>query len=140
MVTNSDPAAPFEDRGFPATKFLFTLLAIGVALVFCWHWAEVRLAALFEPGALASVGAFISGLYPPDISNEFLRVVLAATLQTVAIAVAGAALSVGIGLPLGILATTTLWRHGVLLSGERRGAATFFSVGSIISRAPCSVF
>lgn len=126
MVTNSDPVAPFEDRGFPATGFLFTLLALGLALVFCWHWAEVRPAALFEPGALASVGAFVGGLYPPDISSEFLRVVLAATLQTIAIAVAGAALSVGIGLPLGILATTTLWRRGVLLAGERRGATTFF--------------
>jgi phosphonate transport system permease protein len=113
-------------RGFPATRFLVTLLALGVALVFCWRWAEVRPAALFEPGALASVGTFVSGLYPPDISSEFLRVVLAATLQTIAIAVAGAALSVGIGLPLGVLATTTLRRRGVLLSGERRGAATFF--------------
>jgi phosphonate transport system permease protein len=98
------------------------LLALAAALACCWRAAEVRPSALLDPAAAASVWGFLRGLFPPDLSPDFLRVVLAATAQTLAIAFAGTLLSVGIGLPLGILATATLWRRGVLLSGERPGA------------------
>jgi phosphonate transport system permease protein len=112
------------------------LLAVAAALAFCWHAAEVRPTTLLDRAAAVSVWSFLRGLFPPDLSVEFLRVVFAATVQTVAIAIAGTLLSVGIGMPLGILATATLWRRGVLLSGEHRGAfTTLLSLLSRLTRA-----
>jgi len=97
------------------------MLGTVAALALCWRAAEVRPALLFDRMTLAAVWNFLRGLFPPDLSPDFLRVVLKATFQTIAVALAGTLLSVGIGMPLGVLATATLWRRGPLLEGERRG-------------------
>jgi len=111
-------------------------VAFGVALVICWRAAEIRPGALLEPGTVTSVWAFVRGLFPPDLSPEFLRVATAAAAQTVAIALAATLLSILIGLPLAVLATPTLWRRGVLLAGERQGPERFLlSALSRTSRA-----
>jgi phosphonate transport system permease protein len=125
MATNCDSIAPAEVGLLLTPRRTFTLLGLAVLLALCWQAAEIRPTAFLEPGALLSVWGFIRGLFPPDFSADFLRVVVTAVGQTIAIAVAGAALSTGVGLLLGILATPTLWRRGILLSGERRGMATF---------------
>ena len=112
------------------------LLALAATLAFCWRAAEVRPAALFDPATAAAVWGFLRDLFPPDLSADFLRVVLSATLQTLAIAFAGTLLSVGVGMPLGVLATSTLWRRGVLLAGGRGGvAAALLSLLSRLTRA-----
>src|SRR2546422_390619 len=77
-------------------KRLLSGTAVVAVLVICWRAAEIRPAAFVEPGALASVLAFLHGLFPPDLSPSFLRVVGAAGLQTLAIAIAGTALSISI--------------------------------------------
>jgi len=111
-------------------------VALGVALVICWRAAEIRPGAFLEPGTATSVWAFVRGLFPPDLSSEFLRVATAAAAQTVAIALAATLLSILIGLPLAVLATPTLWRRGVLLAGERQGPGRFLlSALSRTSRA-----
>ncbi len=104
----------------PVKRILFWA-AILAALVVCWRAAEIRPTAFFEPGAAASVWAFLRGLFPPDLSPAFLRVVAAAIVETLAIAIAGTVLSIFIAIPLGMLATPTLWRRGVLVAGEHRG-------------------
>jgi len=108
-----------------------TAVAIGLiaVLIFCWRAAEIRPSALFEASAITSVAAFLRGLFPPDLSPDFLRVVAAAIGRTLAIAIAGTTLSIIIGIPLGVLATATLFRRGVLLAGEHRGAGLFFLSG-----------
>ena len=93
-------------------------------LALCVVGAGVRPA--FDVRAL---GAFVRGVFPPDLSPPFLQVVGLAVARTLGIAVAGTALSVLGGLPLGILATPSLFRRGPLLAGERPGAP----------RAPSSV-
>jgi len=107
-------------------KRVLSWTAIVLVLVISWRAAEIRPTALFEPDSWLAVLAFLRGLFPPDLSPSFLRVVAAAALQTLAIAIAGTALSIAIGLPLGMLATPTLWQRGVLLAGERPGASKFF--------------
>ncbi|MGH8598279.1 MAG: PhnE/PtxC family ABC transporter permease, partial [Gammaproteobacteria bacterium] len=97
-------------------------LAFGVALVFCWRAAEIRPAVLFAPGTLAALWTFVRGLFPPDLSPDFLRVVGAAIVRTAALAIAGTSLAIAIGLPLGVMSTPTLWQRGVLLAGEPPGA------------------
>lgn len=114
-------------------KRLLSWTTIVLVLVISWRAAEIRPTAFFEPGAVASVIAFLRGLFPPDLSSSFLRVVGAAALQTLAIAIAGTALSIVIGMPLGMLATPTLWQRGVLVAGERPGASKLFLAG--LSRA-----
>ena len=48
-------------------------------------------------------------LFPPDLSPAFLSIALRATWQTIAYAVAGLTLAVMIGLPLGIIASGTIF-------------------------------
>src|SRR5712692_8005096 len=105
---------------------IFGLIAV---LIFCWRAAEIRPSALFETSAINSVLNFLRSLFPPDLSPDFLRVVAAAIGRTLAIAIAGTTLSIIIGFPLGLLATGTLYRRGVLLAGEQRGAGLFLLSG-----------
>src|SRR5438552_4138627 len=100
-------------------NFILTLwrvaiaLALGVLLILCWRAAEVRPSVFFQASTFASVWSFLRSLFPPDLSPDFLRVVVAAIGRTLAMAMAGTALSIMIGFPLGVLATATLYRHGV---------------------------
>lgn len=136
MATNSGYITPHGSGDFLTPRRVALLLALAAAFAFCWRAAEVRPSALLDPASAASVSGFLRGLFPPDLSADFLRVVLKATVQTLAIAVAGTLLSVGIGFPLGILATATLWRRGVLVSGERGGAwATLLAFLNRLTRA-----
>jgi len=82
--------------------------------------AEVRLSALLDPDSHHKVGAFLHGLFPANLSPSFLRVVALAAVRTVSIAVVGTVLSLAVALPLGILATATLFRRGPLLESEPR--------------------
>ncbi len=98
--------------------------------------AGVRLAPLFDPANHAAVRGFARGLWPPDVSLEFLRVVAAATLRTAAIAIAGTALSLIVALPLAFLATATLFRRGPLVEGERRApSGMVLAAASVAARA-----
>lgn len=106
------------------TRHIGAGIALGLALIICWRAAEMRPAALIESNTAASVWAFIRGLFPPDLSAEFLRIVAAAAGQTIAIAIAGTTLSIIIALPLSVMATPTLWQRGVVLAGERAGVGT----------------
>ena len=136
MATNSGLIARVEGGGMPRLRRAAVFVALALALVFCWRAAEIRPSVLFDSAAASSVAAFLRGLFPPDFSGSFLRVVFNATVQTLAIAVAGTLVSVGAGLPLGILATSTLWRRGVLVSGERPGVwAKLLAVLNRLTRA-----
>ncbi len=105
--------------------------AVCAALALCIVGAGVR--PTFDARAL---GAFVRGVFPPDVSPPFLRVVGLAIARTLGIAVAGTALSVLAGLPLGILATPSLFRRGPLLAGERPGLLTaLVAFASLAARA-----
>ncbi len=121
-----------------SARRLTAAIAFSVVLILCWRFAEIRPTAFFEPGAAAGVWKFVRALFPPDLSPSFLRIVAAATLQTLAIAIAGTALSVVIGLPLAFLATPTLWQRGVLVAGDPPSAARFFLSG--VSRVTRALF
>ena len=136
VLTETSRARSEADDPLLTLRRISVVLALCVGLIVCWRAAEVRPAALFDTGALASVWAFVRGLFPPDFSPGFLRVVLNATAQTIQIGLAGTVLSLLIGLPLGILATATLWRRGILLAGEPRSASAFLlASASRITRA-----
>jgi len=75
--------------------------AVGAAFVLCWMGAGIRPAALVDPANARAVGAFARGLFPPDVSPAFLRVVGEATVRTLGISIAGTVLSAILGLLLG---------------------------------------
>lgn len=112
-----------------------------IAVIASARLAEVRLSALLDPDSHRRVGAFLHGLFPADLSRSFLRVVALAAARTVSIAVAGTVLAIAIALPLGILATATLFRRGTLLEGEPRTPGRLLLASlSALARAVLGVF
>jgi phosphonate transport system permease protein len=80
--------------------------------------AQVDPRRLVEAEALANAARFLRGAFPPNLSPEFLGLLVRPALETVQISVMGTAVAVVIGLPLGIVATASLGWSGVL--HERR--------------------
>jgi phosphonate transport system permease protein len=87
-----------------ATALLIALVVLWPALVL----AEFKPWALFDTGHLAVMGGFLAGFLPPSTSVEFLGLLLKATLETLAMATAGIALSFVIAVPLAIAMTRAL--------------------------------
>lgn len=102
-------------------------------LVLLWplgRLADFHPAALFDPTNANLIGSFVRGFLPPATAPDFLRDLLAATLQTLAIATAGIALAFVIAVPMAIVATRSLsvaaigpadgrWRGRTLRRGTR---------------------
>src|SRR5262249_7437213 len=138
MASPSSTTAVALDSGrarHPASLVSERTLWVALAftlLVVSWRFADVHPSALFRPATLAALRNFVVGLFPPDLSPDFLRTVFSAVLQTMATAVTGTLLSIGLALPLGVLATGTLWNRGVLVSAELGGLAQ--KTGAILSR------
>ena len=81
------------------------------ALVLLWpllRLAEFHPATLFDPANAQVMGSFVRGFLPPSVAPAFLRELLTATLQTLAIATAGMALAFVVALPLAVVATRSL--------------------------------
>ncbi|HLH32719.1 MAG TPA: ABC transporter permease subunit, partial [Terriglobia bacterium] len=109
----------------------------GLAIfVVSWIVVGVDLHAIFSAQTTAAAFGFIRGLFPPDLSPAFLRIVLNATLQTIATAIAATILSILIGMPLAVLASANLWRRGILVEADKGSAAhSILSGASRIVRA-----
>ena len=110
----------FPASGKSAFPYLFWLV-FGASLLLSLRIAQVDPRALFAADARANVVKFIRGMFPPDLSPDFLRLLAGPIVETIQISVAGTAIAVLIGLPLSVLATSTLTWSGVL--HERRAAS-----------------
>jgi phosphonate transport system permease protein len=64
---------------------------------------------IFNPGGLTQLGRFVRASVHPDLSAEFLPLVWSATWVTLAYAVCGTVLSVGVGILGGIVASEVWW-------------------------------
>ncbi len=121
IVSNANSAALdsslYEERIWTPRRLAAVLAAL-CALVICWQADNVRLSTLFQPTTLEALWTLLHGLFPPELSAEFLRTVFRAILTTLGTAIAGTILSVLIAIPLGALATTTLWQRGILSAAE----------------------
>jgi phosphonate transport system permease protein len=112
-------------------RLLWLGLAIAVLAV-SWRFAEVDPWILLRPATLAAIWKFLTSLFPPDVSFNFLGTVLRAAVQTIATGVAGTVLSITLAVPLGILATATLWNRGILISAEVSSLS--YRTGAVASR------
>jgi len=113
------------------SRGILSLVAAFALLAFSWRFAEVCPGVLLRPATAAAIWNFVSQLFPPDLSAEFVRTVFRAVAQTMATAVAGTLLSISVALPLGVLATGTLWSRGVLVAANDGFA---YGVGWMASR------
>lgn len=115
-------------------------LAATAAVIACAAVAGVRLAPLLDPANHAAVARFVRGLFPIDRSPAFLAVAASAVVRTLAIAVAGTALSLIVALPLALLGTATLFRRGPLVESERRTPSRLaLSAASVAARGALSL-
>jgi len=108
------------------------IIGVSLVLAICWQVDDVRLTTLIQPATLRALWTFLYGLFPPDFSPGFLRIVFHALVSTMATAIAGTILSVLIAVPLGALGMSILWRRGILLAGENRN--WFVALQSFASR------
>lgn len=117
----------------PTTPGRVLWLGLAIALLaVSWRFAEVDPRILLRPATLAAIWKFLTSLFPPDVSPNFLGTVLRAAIQTIATAVAGTVLSIILALPLGILSAATLWNRGILVSADVRTLA--YRPGAVASR------
>jgi phosphonate transport system permease protein len=130
-------SAALAETSFPAqsvwTARRLTTVAAGIAvLIICWQLDGVRLSAVLNRATVDALWTLLRGLFPPDLSPEFLGVVFRALGLTLATAIAGTVLSVVLAIPLGVLSTPILWRRGIL-SAVDEGSVTV-AVQSYASR------
>jgi phosphonate transport system permease protein len=119
--TRSLPSAGFADRfagksAFPLVLGLLFVLTLAASL----RLARVDPRLLFEREALANLGRFLSGMFPPELSWSFLSLMARPVVETIQISVMGTAVAVVIGLPLALLGTSSLTWSGILHERRRR--------------------
>lgn len=88
---------------------------LGVCALLLWAgWiCKVDLRQLWSVQAWSAIADLVARLFPPDLSWDFLKVALHATLTTAATALVATALASMVALPLGVLASGRLWRIGI---------------------------
>lgn len=82
-----------------------------IAVVVLWpmlQLAQFRPSVLFESGNVAVMGGFLGGFFPPVLGNDFLALLLKATIETLAMATAGIALAFVLAAPLAVAMTRAL--------------------------------
>jgi phosphonate transport system permease protein len=116
-------------NGWPALESprwnLATLLAIlvgGGALAASWHIAQIEPGLLFGAPGRRHIWAFLTGLFPPELSATFLRLLIVPTIETIQISIMGTTLAIMLGFPLALLATDRLCFAGVVYEMDGDGS------------------
>ncbi|HEX2277125.1 MAG TPA: phosphonate ABC transporter, permease protein PhnE [Candidatus Tectomicrobia bacterium] len=100
------PPPPYrESRRF----YSWAIFACTVALIV---WSAMGtgtdLRVFLHRDAWFQMGTFVSGLFPPDLSWQFIRSTLWSGVETLALSLMGTVLAVLIALPLGVISSRTL--------------------------------
>lgn len=95
-----------------ATKFLTIVIFFGILISFISaNWSD---GGLIRPNAWPLIVEIVSASWSLDLSAVFLKIAINATATTVAYAASGLSLAVLLALPLGILASGTIFRSLVV--------------------------
>ena len=116
MQDNTQPVTTTHEwpRHDPALwpRALVTLLAV----LLLWpgvHFSELDLSVLFDRSSTQAMGSLLDGAWPPAHDATFLPLLWRATLETLAIAVAGITLALPVALSAALLATRALSRSAM---------------------------
>ena len=101
-----------EPRSTAATRWRLPL-GLGALVVWAGWMSKVDLRLLWSAQTWCAIADLVVRLFPPDLSTDFLKVALQATLTTAATALVATALASLVALPLGVLASGRLWRTGI---------------------------
>jgi phosphonate transport system permease protein len=112
------PIIKSEKTLFP---YLFILL-FSVAFLDSWRRAEVDPLVFLNSESRGNLWNFLSGMFPPDLSADFLSLMVRPTLETIQISVMGTIIAIAIGFPLGVLGTRTFSVGGILNEADIHGA------------------
>jgi len=115
VVTGSD--APPRSRA----GWWVLALALGALVVWSYQGTQIDAGTLLSGEGLQQIWAYVSKLFPPDLSRATLREAALGAVETFAISLVGSVLSVCIAFPLALLATRTILYRGVLYEGQRLG-------------------
>jgi phosphonate transport system permease protein len=100
------------------TATLLAILVAGGSLVASWQIAEIDPGLLLGAEGRRHIWAFVTGLFPPELSPAFLRLLVVPTVETLQISIMGTALAVTLGFPLALLATDRLSFAGIVYEME----------------------
>jgi phosphonate transport system permease protein len=101
--------------------YIFAALFL-LAFIDSWRRAGIDLGLVFEAQGRTNLWKFVSGMFPPDLSWQFLSLLLQPALETIQISSLGTLIAAMIGFPLGLLGTNTLIVRGVLNEAELQGS------------------
>ncbi len=117
----SEAALPFFHR----SKSLFPILfgaCFAAAFLGSWQLAQIQPALLFEAEGRRNMAKFITGMFPPELSPDFLWFLVVPLFETIQISVMGTVLGIAIGFPLALLGTASLAYAGILNDLEIAGS------------------
>jgi phosphonate transport system permease protein len=130
----------------PSAKLLFPYIFTAVfvlAVADSWRRTGIDLTAFFAVRGREALWKFLTGMFPPEVSWDFLSLMMRPTLETIQISFWGTLMAVVIGFPLGLLGTATLSVRGILNDGELEGAAMRRGLRYaiyLLARATLSIF
>ena len=113
--------ASVRKPSFPYVLTVAFVAVLGASL----YGAQVDPRRLIEGDALGNVARFVRGGLPPNLSPAFLRQMVKPMIETVQISLMGTAFAVLIGIPLGLLATSSLAWSGILHERRSRVGRSF---------------
>ncbi len=117
------PPSPSLTRHSVKAYFPYLFAGLFVLVFFdSWKRAEIAPELFFSDRGRASLWKFLTGMFPPEVSWNFLSLMLRPALETIQISIWGTAIAVVIGFPLGLLGTHTLVVGGILNDAELQGA------------------
>ncbi len=131
-----------SDRSY--FPYLFGALFL-LAFFDSWQRAGIDPGIFFQSRGREALAKFVGGMFPPDLSWDFLSQMLRPALETIQISFWGTLIAVLIGFPLGILGTHTLTVGGLLNEAEVHGAplrralryAVYVSARAVLSLFRC---
>jgi phosphonate transport system permease protein len=142
LTSPSEAGPPHSDRSKSLFPVLFGL-CFAVAFAGSWHVAQIQPGLLFEAEGRRNMAKFITGMFPPEVSPDFLRLLIVPFVETIQISVMGTVLAIAIGFPLGLLGTASLAYTGILNELEVAGSPArrlARTLPYVTARAVLSVF
>lgn len=138
--SSAAPVAHSASRGKSAFPWLLSAV-FAVALAWSLRATQVDPRLLFDGDAVDNVARFVHGALPPRLTLEFLALMARPAMETVQISVMGTVIAALLGLPLGLLATSSLTWHGILHErATRTGRWALGFVPYMLARALLSIF
>lgn len=110
-----------KPQKFYAFPYLCGLIFL-FAFVDSWRRVSVDLLIFFEAEGREHLWKFVTGMFPPELSHQFLSMMFYPALETIQISVMGTLIAIAIGFPFGILATRTFSVGGILNEADTAGA------------------